>query len=51
MFPKMGFKSFIVKPFAKKIARDIGIFGLISAVIIFVVLTIRLLIDEADNGW
>lgn len=29
----------------EKIARDIGIFGLIAAIIIFIVLIIRLLIE------
>ncbi len=35
----------------EKIARDIGYFGLISAVCIFLVLSIRLIIEESDDGW
>jgi magnesium-transporting ATPase (P-type) len=35
----------------EKIARDIGIFGLVAAVMIFLVLTIRLIIEESDEGW
>ncbi len=35
----------------EKIARDIGYFGIISAVIIFLVLSIRLIIEESDSGW
>lgn len=31
----------------EKIARDIGIFGLIAAVLIFLVLAIRLIIEES----
>lgn len=35
----------------EKIARDIGIFGLISAVLIFLVLVIRLIIEGAIDDW
>lgn len=35
----------------EKIARDIGIFGLISALIIFVVLIIRMLVEGGQNDW
>ena len=35
----------------EKIARDIGYFGLISAVIIFIVLIIRLIIDGVRDDW
>ena len=35
----------------EKIARDIGIFGLISAVLIFIVLVIRLLIEGGQEDW
>ena len=35
----------------EKIARDIGYFGLISAVAIFLVLTIRLIVEESQDGW
>ena len=35
----------------EKIARDIGIFGLIAAVLIFLVLSIRLIIEESEDGW
>ncbi|MCP5019832.1 MAG: HAD-IC family P-type ATPase [Ketobacter sp.] len=35
----------------EKIARDIGWFGLISAVIIFVVLLLRLIIESSIDGW
>lgn len=35
----------------EKIARDIGWFGLTSAVVIFLVLMIRLLADGGKNDW
>lgn len=35
----------------EKIARDIGLFGLISAILIFLVLTLRLIIEESMDGW
>ena len=35
----------------EKIARDIGIFGLISAILIFVVLVLRLVIEGAKDDW
>ncbi len=35
----------------EKIARDIGMFGFVSAILIFLVLAIRLLVEEAENGW
>ena len=35
----------------EKIARDIGIFGLIAAVLIFLVLSIRLIVEESQDGW
>jgi len=35
----------------EKIARDIGYFGLISAILIFLVLGIRLVIEESQDGW
>ena len=35
----------------EKIARDIGYFGIISAIIIFLVLSIRLIIEESNDGW
>lgn len=35
----------------EKIARDIGIFGLIAAILIFLVLSIRLVIEESQDGW
>lgn len=35
----------------EKIARDIGIFGLIAAILIFLVLSIRLIVEESDDGW
>ena len=35
----------------EKIAWDISIFGLVSAVTIFVVLTIILLVEDSREGW
>ncbi len=35
----------------EKIARDIGIFGLVSAILIFLVLVIRLIIDGIRDDW
>lgn len=35
----------------EKIARDIGFFGLGAAIIIFIVLLIRLLIEGGQNDW
>lgn len=35
----------------EKIARDIGIFGFIAACLIFLVLAIRLIIEESQDGW
>ena len=35
----------------EKIARDIGLFGLISAILIFAVLAIRLVIESSIDGW
>lgn len=35
----------------EKIARDIGIFGLISAVLLFTALLIRFIIENSINGW
>ena len=35
----------------EKIARDIGLFGLVAAVIIFLVLIIRLLIEGGKEDW
>lgn len=35
----------------EKIARDIGIFGLIAGVIIFIALVIMLLVDSAQKDW
>lgn len=35
----------------EKIARDIGIFGLISAILLFTALLIRFLIENSINGW
>lgn len=35
----------------EKIARDIGFFGLGAAIIIFVVLLVRLLIEGGQNDW
>ena len=35
----------------EKIARDIGLFGLAAAIIIFVVLIIRLLVEGAKEDW
>jgi len=35
----------------EKIARDIGIFGFIAAVLIFLVLSIRLIVEESQDGW
>ena len=35
----------------EKIARDIGLFGLISAILIFLVLVLRMIIEESIDGW
>lgn len=35
----------------EKIARDIGLFGLAAAIIIFIVLIIRLLVEGAKEDW
>jgi len=35
----------------EKIARDIGIFGLVSAVLLFTALLIRFIIENSINGW
>lgn len=35
----------------EKIARDISLFGLISAVLIFLALILRFIIEESIDGW
>lgn len=35
----------------EKIARDISFFGLVSAVLIFLALLLRLIIEESIDGW
>ena len=35
----------------EKIARDIGIFGLISAVLLFTALMIRFIVENSNKGW
>ena len=35
----------------EKIARDIGIFGLISGILIFLILVIRMIIDGVNDDW